>query len=166
MSMTDNFVMMIRELVDQIQRRIDEAEGLYYRLILVVSSPDDGEIVLNHIAEQASMSFINVNLGLSRRMLPLTSRQRALRIAALLDDIISDVDSEFVLLGHINLLFDPVLRQDPLRLLQNLSRRKTIVVVWDGQVQGQYLTYAEPGHPEYRRYSTKELVLISPQEIL
>ena len=162
----DNLVTMAHELVDRIQRRIDEVKGLYYRLILVVPSPGSGATILNHITEQANMGLINVNLALSRRMLPLTSRQRALRIASLLDDIILDVDGECVLLGHINLLFDPVLRQDPLRLLQNLSRRKTIVAVWDGQAQGRYLTYAEPGHPEYRRYLTRDIVLINAREIL
>lgn len=153
---------MTRELVKQIQRNIDQVQELFYRLILLVHFPDKGETFdLNRLAELANMSFVNVNLALSRRMLPLTARQRALRAGSLLDDIIADAAGEHVLLGHINLLFDPALRQDPLRLLQNLSRRKTIVAVWDGQVQDNYLTYAEPDHPEYRRYPTRELVLIS-----
>lgn len=157
---------MAHQLIDQVLQKIDEVQGLYYRLILVVAAPENEEsTAFKHLAEQAGVGFVNVNLELSRRMLTLTTRQRALRVTSLLNDIVAAVDNDLVLLHHINLLFDPALRQDPLRLLQNLSRRKTIIAAWDGQIQGQHLTYAEPEHPEYRRYVTKELVLISLLQI-
>ena len=156
---------MTNQFIDQILQRIEQVSGLYYQLILVVSEPADGKSLdFRQIAEQARIGFVNVNLELSRRMLPLTTRQRLLRVASLLDDIVSAVDNEVVLLHHTNLLFDPSLRQDPLRLLQTLSRRKTIVIVWEGSIHGQYLTYAEPEHPEYRRYQTRDLVLIKVPE--
>ena len=157
---------MTHQLIDQILQKTSEVKELYYRLVLVVAVPGNGELTeLKSIAEQTDMGLVNVNLELSRRLLTLTARQRSLKVAALLNDIVAAVDSELVLLYHINLLFDPALRQDPLRLLQTLSRRKTIVAVWDGQIQGQHLTYAEPDHPEYRRYPTRELILISPPEV-
>jgi hypothetical protein len=37
-----------------------------------------------------------------------------------------------VLLDNIELLFDVHLKQDPLRLLQGLSRNKTVVATWNG----------------------------------
>ena len=157
---------MTNQFIDQILQRIEQVSGLYYQLILVVSDPVDGKSLdFRHIAEQARIGFVNVNLQLSRCMLPLTTRQRSLRVASLLDDIVSAVDNEVVLLHYTNLLFDPSLRQDPLRLFQSLSRRKTIVIVWDGSIQQQYLIYAEPGHPEYRCYPTRDLVLIEVPEI-
>jgi hypothetical protein len=73
---------------------------------------------------------------------------------------------DIVLLNHIHLLFEPTLQQDPLRLLQNLSRRKTIVVIWEGELQGPHLVYAAPEHPEYRRYPARELVMVHPFAIV
>lgn len=157
--------MMTNHLVDRISQSIDDVNGLYYRLILIVSDPTDQQSYdFKQIAEQVGIGFVNVNLELSRRMLAMTTRQRSLRVASLLDDTISAVTNEVVLLHHINLLFDPSLRQDPLRLLQNLSRRKTIVIIWEGNVQRQYLTYAKPEHLEYRRYPTRDLVVLRVPE--
>ena len=52
------------------------------------------------------------------------------------------------------------LAQDPLRLLQSLSRNRTIVAAWPGIFDGASLTYAEPGHPEARRYPTPQAVIV------
>jgi len=62
-----------------------------------------------------------------------------------------------VLLDNIEILFDVHLKQDPLRLLQGLSRNKTVVVAWPGRVLNDTLIYAEPEHPEYRRYPREDL---------
>ena len=57
---------------------------------------------------------------------------------------IRDEGSEVVLLDNIELLFATELAQDPLRLLQSLSRNRTIVAAWPGNFDGGALTYAEP----------------------
>ena len=82
-----------------------------------------------------------------------------MRLSNVLDDILGEYGSP-VLLCHIEILFDPGFRQDPLRLLQQLSRGRTIVAAWNGAVEGGFLTYGEPGHREYQRHSTEGLALV------
>lgn len=53
------------------------------------------------------------------------------------------------------MIFDPAFQQDPLRLLRQLSRTRTVVAAWSGTVEGAFLTYAEAGHAEYRRHETE-----------
>ena len=65
------------------------------------------------------------------------------------------------MLDNTEILFHPDLGHDPLRLLQNLSRNRTVVASWSGTAQDGRLTYAAPGHPEYRRYPLKGLVVVS-----
>ena len=67
-----------------------------------------------------------------------------------------------ILLDNIEILFDVALKQDPLRLLQGLSRNKTIIASWNGSIDKDSLTYAVPGHPEYRRYSSRDLLIATP----
>ena len=67
-----------------------------------------------------------------------------------------------VLLDNIEILFDVALKQDPLRLLQNLSRNKTVVVAWNGSASGGQITYATPDHPEYRKYAIGDFLVVSP----
>jgi hypothetical protein len=69
--------------------------------------------------------------------------------------------SDVVLLDNIELLFAEELAQDPLRLLQSLSRNRAIVAAWPGGFDGACLTYAEHGHPEARRYQTPQAVIVN-----
>ena len=106
--------------------------------------------------------LVNVNLELSRRMLELTERQRALQLPHILREIVSNGDNVMILLDNIEVLFDLTLQQDPLRLLQGLSRNRTVVAAWNGSVSNGSLTYATPDHPEYRRYPIRDHLVVSP----
>lgn len=159
---------MADPLPEQIVRKIGEVASLYYRLLLVVAAEGSGKTAaLQAVSDQIGMPRINVNLELSRRLLDLTQRQRALHVQRLLQEIVADAASDVVLLDNIEILFDPKLQQDPLRCLQQLARHRTVVAAWGGAVVGDdprtaVLTYAAPGHPEYRRYPTGDLVIVTP----
>lgn len=104
-----------------------------------------------------------MNLELSRRLLDLTERQRALQVPRVLAEIVGKDGDQIVLLDNIEILFAISLKQDPLRLLQGLSRHQTVIAAWNGTVADRSLLYAKPDHPEYRRYPVDDLVVVSPQ---
>lgn len=118
---------------------------------------------LQDLHERLELPLINVNLELSKQMLDLTERQRALHFPRLLMTIINEFSGDLVLLDNLEILFDISLRQDPLRLLQGLSRNKTIVAAWNGLIDSNYLTYATPDHREYKRNPSRELLIITPE---
>ena len=143
---------MAEPLADQIMRKVKQAAELYHRLMLVVAPAGAGKTTaLLDVQDRTSAPLVNVNLELSRRMLDLTERQRALQLPRLLRDLVSKSEGEMILLDNIEILFDVGLKQDPLRLLQGLSRNKTVVAAWNGTIVEDSLTYAAPAHPEYRR---------------
>jgi len=151
-------------LADQILQRVDEAPALYYRLILVVGPSGAGKTAsLRAVAARTGTTLLNVNLELSRHMLDLTVRQRALKAPRLLSDIANAGNPVLILLDNTEMLFDVSLKQDPLRLLQGLSRNRTVVATWSGAIEDTCLTYAVPDHLEYRRYPTKDLLIVTPQ---
>jgi len=94
-------------------------------------------------------------------MLDLTERQRILQLPRLLGTLVDDAKSDVVLLDNIEVLFDVALKQDALRLLQGISRSKTIVAAWNGAVKDEHVTYATPDHHEYRRYPIKDLLVLT-----
>ena len=104
--------------------------------------------------------LVNVNLSLSERLLELTSRKRALKVPQLLDQVAKEHEGEVILLDNTEILFSPELKQDPLRLLQGLSRNRTVVATWAGKQDGESLTYAEPTHPEFKRYQKPDAVIV------
>ena len=149
-------------LTSQIEQKIIEARELYYHLVLVVGPANSGKTAaLQAISASASVPIIHINLELSQRMLDMTVHQRIRKTLDLLRTITKEVDNEFVLLDNIELLFDVHLEQNPLRLLQMLSRTKTIVAAWNGSIGNKKLTYAVPGHPEYRGYPIGDFLAVS-----
>jgi len=155
---------MAEPLADQIMRKVKQAAELYHRLMLVVAPAGAGKTTaLLDIQDRTGAPLVNVNLELSRRMLDLTERQRALQLPRLLRDLVSKSEGEMILLDNIEILFDVGLKQDPLRLLQGLSRNKTVVAAWNGTIVEDSLTYAAPAHPEYRRYPMRDFLVASPE---
>jgi hypothetical protein len=143
---------------------INQVAELYHRLILVVAPVGKGKTsVLQEAATVTGGRYVNVNLELSQRLLDLTEHQRSLKTPQLLREIVEMDTSEILLLDNIELLFDISLKQDPLRLLQGLSRNKTIVASWNGSLENGHLIYAEPGHAEYRTYQAQDLVIVNPK---
>lgn len=156
---------MATPLSERILARRPEAAGLYHRLVLVVGPPRTGKTkALQELAKAEGWALINVNLRLSELLLELTQKQRALRVPRLLGDLSSKAPGDVVLLDNIELLFSPELAQDPLRLLQGLSRNRTVVATWCGTFENEYLAYAEPGHPEAKRYARPEALIVRVDE--
>ena len=154
---------MAEPLADQILRKVEHMGELYHRLMLVVAPAGAGKTTaLQDVRDLTGAPLVNVNLELSRRMLELTAHQRALKLSNLLREIASNDDNELILLDNTEVIFDVALKQDPLRLLQGLSRNKTIVATWNGTIVEDSLIYAAPAHPEYRRYPTRDLLVASP----
>lgn len=145
-----------------IAERVAEAPPLYHRLVLVVGPMRSGKTAaLRSLQAKRGWPLVNVNLSLSERLLELTARQRALKVERIVNDLVNQIDQPVVLLDNLEMLFHPELSQDPLRLLQRLSRNRTIVATWRGLVQGTALVYASPEHAEYRRYEPHGALIVT-----
>lgn len=140
----------------------ETAATLYHRLVLVVGPARSGKTRLLQAAAAANgWPLINLNQRVSELLLELTQRQRALRVPRLVGDVLGATGADVVLVDNLELLFSPDLAQDPLRLLHGLARNRTVVASWPGVMVGKQLTYAEPSHPEYRRYPELDTLWLS-----
>ncbi len=155
---------MAKPIHDKIKRSLQTAEGLYHRLVLLVGEAGSGKTgVLRDVAEEFGSSVINVNLALSSELLELTAKQRSLRLPGILDQIADQAQSP-VVLDNLEILFDQDLKQGPLRLLQGISRNRTVVASWNGTMTSGRLLYAETGHPEYRSYDSVDALIVNMEE--
>ena len=147
-------------IVERLLNEIRRARTGYHRLVLLVGPAGTGKgAVLRLAAERSDGHLINVNLELSRQLLDLTTDQRALHFARILEEILGPDDTT-VFLRRTEILFDPAFQQDTLRLLRQLSRTRTVVSAWSGTVDGAFLNYAEPGHVEHQRHETEGVSLV------
>ena len=151
---------MAEAIQEKLKQSLRAAEGLYHRLVLLVGESGSGKTeVLREFAEEIGTEVININLLLSAELLGLSETQRGLHLPEILDKIV-DKEPVTVVLDNIEILFDQRLKQDPLRLLQLMSRNRSVVAAWNGRIEQGRLIYAEPGHPEYRQYDGKELLFV------
>ncbi|MBI4764647.1 MAG: BREX-3 system P-loop-containing protein BrxF [Deltaproteobacteria bacterium] len=156
---------MAELLAGRVIEKLSQVAELYHRLLIVVAPAGAGKTrALRKVGEDTGAPMININLELSRRMLDLTERQRALQLPRLISEIVNTSDSDVSLLDNIEILFDVSLRQDPLRLLQSLSRNKTVVATWNGCFDDEHIIYAAPDHSEYRRYLVKDFLVVNLEQ--
>lgn len=145
----------------ELEGRLPGVAQQYHRLALVVGPVGSGKTpLLKELCRQQDIPYLNVNLALSQRLLDLSSKERPLRVRRLLADVIDEQPGDILALDNVELLFDPALHQDPLALFQGLSRNRTLIIAWGGSYVDSVLTYAEPGHPEHRRYDRPDLTAI------
>jgi hypothetical protein len=151
---------MTESVLNKIKRSLHATDGLYHRLVLLTGESGSGKTgMLSRVADDLGTSIININLALSHELLDLTNRQRSLRAASILDQIVDKAGSP-VVLDNLEILFDRELKQDPLRLLQGISRNRPVVASWNGIIDSGRLMYAEPGHPEYRCYEQVDALIV------
>lgn len=155
---------MSQQTLDQLHLLLLTLSHQYYRLLLIAGPHGAGKTrLLKELSRQQNLPYLNLNLHLSQRLLDLTTKERPLRVRRILAQIIDGYLEPTLIVDNIELLFEPSLQQEPLALLQELSRNKSLIVAWGGSYdeQKRLLTYAEPGHPEYRRYERPEIVVVA-----
>lgn len=143
---------------DDILQKLSDTADMYHKLVLVVAPSGAGKTeALHAVCQSRSIECMNVNLELSKHMLELTTKQRAIHAAELLREIVDGSDSVVTVLDNLEILFDQSLHLDPLRILKELARQHTVIASWNGCIGNHGLTYGEPEHPEYRSYPATEL---------
>jgi hypothetical protein len=167
----------VNSIREQLLESLQAAEGLYHRLVLLVGETGSGKTgVLRDVAEEFGSSVVNVNLALSSELLELTAKQRSLRLPGILEEVVrgegrgASPENQIlapnpsslapVVLDNTEILFDKDLQQDPLRLLQSISRNRAVVASWNGIMNSGRLLYAETGHPEYRSHDSVDALIV------
>lgn len=152
---------MPEPIENKVDRSLKAAEELYYRLVLITGKSGSGKTsVIQNLAKRHNTDPVNINLRLSKELLELTTKQRQLKLSEILVQTVSGI-GEMVFLDNIEILFDVGLKQNPLRLLQSLSRNLTVVAAWNGNFHKGKLTYSELGHCEYRKYDLTDVPVVS-----
>lgn len=114
-----------------------------------------GQLITNWYA----WPVLQVGANLSAKLLhtPVYERPRA-AIAVFTEFANASVPGPLICTG-IDLLFEPLLKLDPLRLLLEVSRTTALIVLWPGSFANGRLSYAtaQPHHAHYRVWQRIDL---------
>jgi hypothetical protein len=148
--------------VDRLRTTVDTARTRYTRLVLVVGTTGSGKsALLRRLGETLGAPVVNLGLELSRALIDTPVRRRPVSAADRAADIVRGTgESEACLLDNIEAMFLPEMRLDPLKLLQDCARNRVVIAAWPGVKLGAALLFAQPSHPEFRKYETPDCEVI------
>lgn len=126
-----------------IETEISLMDTRWYKLLLVSGSTGE------EMAKKLGITYINLNLILSERLRNITKSKYPLYVGEILNRYFEEENQDTFWLGDIELLFDKQLQQNPVRLLENISKRYKLIVSWPGESNDKGLSYATPEHPEF-----------------
>lgn len=145
-------------MLNNLSARLQNISQLYYKQVYVYEYERGNSV--EYFSQAKHYPLMNINLLLSERIKTVARNRRPYKVAEILHEFINNVDSEIVCIDYYEMLFEPSLGVNPFDLFTNLSRNKTLIITWRGRIEGDYFIHAEPGHPEYTKYSTKDAIVI------
>ena len=97
---------------------------------------------------------MSIGTVLGAALLDLDPARRPEKVFPVLSRVVAEHKPGLVLCVDADILFEPDLRLDALRLLRELSRTAPLVVTWAGGYAAGVLTYAtaDPPHAHYRAW--------------
>ncbi|WP_026486464.1 BREX-3 system P-loop-containing protein BrxF [Caldanaerobius polysaccharolyticus] len=143
---------------EDIDEALKKLKYRYYKLILVVGPMGSGKTdFIKSISLKYAFDYINLNLELSEKLINIPVDERCYYVEDFIDEILAGKRTEILAIDNIVILFGPHLKLEPLRLFKNMSKYRGMIVAWGGDLDDGYLTYARPGHLEFRKYSQNEI---------
>jgi len=147
--------------ISEVIALLEPAAELYSRLLLVVGKGRTGKsTVLQGVSVASGGTIINVGLALTKELLTIEPRLYPLKAPGMLSSLVRDVTNGPVLLDNTDILFDRLLKVDPLMLLQKAAHGQTVVAAWRGHVERSMLYYAQPGHRDARAYLLRDVLVV------
>ena len=120
-------------------------------------APHHLQVVIEQLQRQYQWPTIAMNDVLAPLLLDTSPAQRPRQTPRYLANIIRTHAPGPLLCTDIDVLFEPALRLDPLRLFLEVSRQTTLVIAWTGSYQENKVRYAVPEHTHYRVWSQPDL---------
>lgn len=136
--------------IEQIEKNLVRMGTNSSHLLVIVAAagnPPIGSISAD--LQKCDLAYLDVSLTLSARLAELPHQHRGKDVMPILREIVDRVEGSGIILDNLGILFDRSLSLRPLKILQELAKHRAVVAVWQGQVVGSKLIYAEPNHPEY-----------------
>jgi len=146
---------LTERLLFNVNAAVTQAEYRSFKLVLVTIPKElhreiEAEILNNPIR------LVNLSKELARKLVSLSIRDRVRRLEGEVEKVTNDCGSS-VWLTKLDVLFEPTLENDPMRLLKSIAKSQTVVAIWPGEITETSLVYSKPGKSDYKTYSLKEL---------
>ncbi len=136
----------------------------HYQLLVIVDNSNDPHRIINALKDEG-WKAVNVNKNALQLMGNVPMDKIRLRIA---DEIKKWVLSlpDKVIFYNPNILYSPDFgKLNPVSAFKYRSRNKEIILIMEGQLTGNRLTYSQHGRPDYTEMDVGELICVRMEDI-
>ena len=134
------------------------ADRAHFRMVWVVGgTAAERSALLRGFAEATAGELIELGKGLSAALIDVSASLRAASVEDCFARLLEDRPGPILCLDHLEILFEPSLRLNPVELLKNSSRHRLLVASWPGTIQGDRITFGPEEHPAHRKYFHQEM---------
>lgn len=144
-------------LVKILEEKIEE-KNLEYNRFMVLLWHNNTEIQI--LFEEIDSSILNINVIISEQLLDVPPKLQAIKTQQIITEIIRNNPQKVIVIDNFEILFSPILKVKPIELFRQLSRYKTVIVIWRYSYENNSLIYAVPEHIEYQETQIKKNEMI------
>ena len=101
--------------------------------------------------------FVEVGKKLSEALIEVPAPLRTASVEECFSACFREPLPAVTCLDHLEILFEPSLRINPITLIKGASRHAVIVAAWPGVVDEHGLTFGSPDHPAYMDPSKQDI---------
>jgi len=149
---------MNNDVMQAINNELINIQLRRHQLMFLVT--DNFKKDIKFVSDGLEVPYVNVNLELSEMLKDLPLKRRSRKVNEFLKKIVKEKNADTLVLNHIEILFDLKLHQNPVLLLEDISRNFTLIVGWKGQFYNRKLVYGEPEHDEYFTHDNTDGIII------
>jgi len=150
--------MQLTDKVTELQADLARARSEHYRLVWLAGGTDaERSALLRGIADAEDGVFVELGKKLSEALIEVPAPLRTASVEECFTACLGGFSCPVTCLNHLEILFDPKLRINPVTLIKSASRHTLIVAAWPGNVDANRLSFGSPDHPAYMEPSKQDL---------
>ncbi|MBX3742593.1 MAG: BREX-3 system P-loop-containing protein BrxF [Akkermansiaceae bacterium] len=150
--------MNIAEKIANLQVDIARASGEHFRLVwLAGGTPSERSALLRGLAEAEDGVVVDVGKILSSSFIEVPVSLRSASVEDCFTACLGESPSALTCLDHLEILFEPSLRVNPVALIKGASRHAVLVASWPGTTSTGHLFFGAADHPSHMDMSEHEL---------
>ena len=117
----------IEWLVKMLEEKVEEKK-LDYNQFMVLLWNNNTEI--KYLFKEIDSSILNINRLISEQLLDIPSKLQAIKTQQIITEVIRNNPQKVIVIDNFEILFSPIVKVKPIELFRELSRYKTIIVIW------------------------------------
>lgn len=149
-------------LLDRLKEYVQDTAAYDEQLLVVVARPGSGKSrIMRELGLTVGCRYMQASELITEELLELMPQARPREALRIMDEVLTAITAEIILIDGIKDLFAPMLRLDPVNLLRQLSRSRTLICAWPGHVNADKLVFEQDGSLPYREYELRGLRWVS-----